>query len=748
MKKLIKANYQQILFVFIAFLAMVLVSAFYTSNIVRKQMLALGEEAMSTAQSTVSASLSNSELIFGNLAEVTEKMLSIGSTNQEVLEYLTETTETYSGDNSDIPYFLKAYGHIRGEWLDGSGWVPPDGYVPEQRPWYIGAVQNGEGIFLTEPYLDADTGGMCITFSRNLVDENGDSYGVLAIDINLTSITDYVESLKIANNGYGILLSDTLHFTTHRDNALIGTSMEEAGGDYPKLAQMIEEGKSITAVRFTDSDGTDSIAFFGTIFNGWHIGMITPRSSYYEQVYVLTLVLGILGFALMSSLSYILVRTRTEKMRSDEESKSKSSFLARMSHEMRTPMNAIIGMTNIAQKTDDINRIQYCLEKINDASVHLLGVINDVLDMSKIEAGKLDLSETDFVFEKMLRQVTTIITFKIDEKHQNLTIQVDDDVPASIVADQQRLAQVITNLLSNSNKFTPEGGNISLRVQRLNDNQGMCNLQIEVADDGIGISKEQQAKLFNSFEQADGSVSRKYGGTGLGLAISKKIVEMMGGTIWIESEIGEGSRFIFTILVAAGNAHESEEQSSIETTEPAAHIAADNPDEVKEQSSVARTEPSPHAAADNADENKEQSSVAATEPSTQGDDEPIFAGKRILLAGDVDINREILITLLSDTGVEIECAEDGRQACDFFASALGEYDLVFMDIHMPEVDGFEATKRIRAMDFPKAKAVPIVAMTANVFREDIEKCLDAGMNDHIGKPIDMNDVIAKMKLYL
>ena len=700
-KELIKGNYQQILFVFIAFLAMVLVSYIYVGNIMRNQMLLIGDASMDTTQTAVSAGLTESELLFANVVQTVESMLSAGKNNKDILEFLQNTNVYFNAERSPLPDFMKIYAYVRGEFLDGSGWVPPPEYSPPQRPWHIGAENNDGRIFFSEPYTDAETGGLCISFSQKLVDVNGTAYGILAVDLKLSRIADYVHNQHIVGNGYGVLIDDKLNFITHRDESLIGVNMAKAGGDYPKLVRMFAEGRPISAVSFTDTDKTDSIIFFRTVFTGWHIGVIIPSFVYYRQVYGLALVLGVLGLGLMTALSYMLVRTRVEKMRSEEENLSKSSFLARMSHEMRTPMNAIIGMTNIARASPDPDKKEYCLNRINDASNHLLGVINDVLDMSKIEAGKLELSETDFTLDSLLKQVETVVNYKIEEKDQSFKIKVADDVPASIVADRQRLAQVITNLVSNANKFTPEGGKIRLYVKRLPDvDKEFCVLQIEVADSGIGISKEQQTRLFRSFEQADGSISRKYGGTGLGLAISKKIIELMGGKAWIESELDQGARFIFTARVGVGLVAQPMEASS---ALPAMEVERDG---------------------------------------------TVLAGKRILLAEDVEINREIVTALLESTGVVIECAENGRIACDMFTAAPDAYDLIFMDIHMPEMDGYEATKCIRALDSPKAASIPIIAMTANVFREDIEKCHAVGMNDHLGKPLNIDEVLSKMNLYL
>jgi CheY-like chemotaxis protein len=383
----------------------------------------------------------------------------------------------------------------------------------------------------------------------------------------------------------------------------------------------------------------------------------------------------------------------------EQSTRAKSDFLSRMSHEIRTPMNAIIGMTAIAKSSDDAARKEYCLDRIGEASRHLLGVINDILDMSKIEADKFELSPDGFDFGKMLHRVVNVINFRVEEKKQKFLIEIGEDIPQNVVADEQRLAQVITNLLSNAVKFTPEEGVITLRAKKILEEDNICTLRVEVQDTGIGISEEQRKRLFTSFEQADGSISRKFGGTGLGLAISKRIVEMMGGSIWIESELGKGASFIF---------------------------------EIKARKGEALAGPLSGADTDGACVNSDG----------------LFAGKRILIAEDVAINREIVQTLIEHTGIDIDFAVDGLEAAEKFSTHPEEYELILMDIQMPGMDGYGATGRIRASGLPRAEAIPIIAMTANVFREDIERCHISGMNDHIGKPIDPDELIAKLRLYL
>jgi signal transduction histidine kinase len=372
---------------------------------------------------------------------------------------------------------------------------------------------------------------------------------------------------------------------------------------------------------------------------------------------------------------------------------AKTMFLSNMSHEMRTPMNAIIGMTAIGKSASDQSRKDYALERINEASSYLLSIINDVLDMAKIDAEKIELVPVNFTLEKTMQKIDDLIRPRAEEKKQRFSISRDPVIPGVLYADEQRLTQVIMNLLSNAVKFTPEGGNVGLDLRLIEERDGIYSIQFTVTDTGIGISPEQQAHLFKPFEQAESGISRVFGGTGLGLAISKRLVELMGSKIEIVSSLGKGSAFSFTIWV-------SRDFSQAGTT------------------------------------------TASKEPEAVTN---LFKNRRILLAEDIDINREIVLALLESTGVIIDCAENGEAAVRMFSQCREGYDLILMDIQMPVMDGVEASRRIR--DLPQAAQVPIIAMTANVFKDDIESYLCAGMNGHIGKPINI-ELIAKLKEFL
>lgn len=395
----------------------------------------------------------------------------------------------------------------------------------------------------------------------------------------------------------------------------------------------------------------------------------------------------------------------TDLKRSREEalaaSKAKSAFLSNMSHEIRTPLNAIIGMTSIGKREKDLAHKNYAFEKIESASAHLLGVINDILDISKIESGKMELSYILFTFTQMLDRVMSVITPRIQEKQQHLSVEIDPAIPKTLFGDDQRLAQVIANILSNASKFTPEKGSIQLQAKLLSAQGDSCRVQLLVKDDGIGMSPQAQSKLFHIFQQAEAGTTRKYGGSGLGLAISKRILELMGGDIWVESAAGEGACFFFTANLG-----------------------------VPEQAEV--------------------TGDSAYQPMLAEGEEPThdFSGRTILLADDIDINLEIAAALLEPTNITIDTATNGKEAVDAFAADPERYDLILMDVQMPEMDGLQATRQIRAIGTPHAAAIPIIAMTANVFKEDIEKCMDAGMNGHLGKPIVINDVLKTLSHHL
>ena len=376
-------------------------------------------------------------------------------------------------------------------------------------------------------------------------------------------------------------------------------------------------------------------------------------------------------------------------------SEAKTEFLSRISHELRTPMNAIIGMTSIAKGSNDAEKIDHCLDRIEVASHHLLSLINDILDMSNMDSHKFTLAISSFELDSLLETVDELVGHRAIDKQLNLTYHRDPAIPNQLIGDRVRILQIISHLMSNAIKFTPSGGDIRLSLKMLELINDDLHLHVEVEDTGIGIDLEQQKKLFTPFHQAKKETAVFYEGTGLGLALVKNMVEQMEGRVGVKSELGKGSVFYCQVKL-----------------------------KVKDLS---------------IDEN-------ITDPHIWSN--LTYSECKLLLAEDNEINQEIALELLNPLGMEIDCALNGQQALEMFCAGDKQYDLILMDIQMPIMDGLQATREIRNSNCENAKGVPILAMTANAFEDDVRACLAAGMNGHISKPIDSALMYQKIGMQL
>jgi signal transduction histidine kinase len=403
---------------------------------------------------------------------------------------------------------------------------------------------------------------------------------------------------------------------------------------------------------------------------------------------VLTVVLIVAAVIVLSAGGLAVILFRKKAMQAESASRAKSSFLSRMSHEMRTPMNAIMGLSRMAAETPDAAKKDEYLDNIAVASKHLRQVIDDVLDLSKIESGKArqELAEIDFF--KEMAGVEQLIRPQVEMKGQTLSFRIDKSIPKIVIGDGTHLRQIVVNLLSNAVKFTPEKGTISLYAEMLSIDDERCLIEWRVKDSGIGMDEATLARLFQPFEQGDNSTTRRYGGTGLGLVISKQFIEMMEGTIRVESVKGKGSEFIFTIRLYLPG-----------TVKAAALKRDDGPYTL-----------------------------------------PDLNGMNFLLVEDAELNRLIAVNLFEGYGAAVDTAKNGLDGYQKFCRNPDKYDIIFMDIQMPIMDGYEAAVKIRASGVKNAATVPIIAMTADVFKEDIEKALSAGMNEHVGKPFETEQI--------
>ena len=620
-----------------------------------------------------------------------------------------------------------------------------------EMDWYTSGKDSQGAIIWSDAYHDPVPDVSMVTATQAMFDADGEFIGVSTADMALDVIRQIVRQVHVGETGHAFLLGRTGEYIYFEgvDKGVTEFMHEDENPAFAALGNYLLGNESGTT-SLIHNDHKNRIYFMTIPSVQWKLGIAIQEdeigSSMRSQM-LLSAAIPLLGlvlsafalvrvaqqlqqvtkkvnavairaaggdldaqievtaqdeFGVMESQLNIMIsnmremRTQLDErlQQAQEASLAKSEFLSRMSHEIRTPINAIIGMTQIAKSTQDTARITECLSKIDIASKQLLSLVNDVLDMSKIEANKLTIEQKPFTFAALVDNVTIIASVKAQEKSQSFEVSIAPEIPVMLLGDELRISQVINNLLSNAVKFTPEGGRVKLAFDIAAKDNNVISLRVVVSDTGIGMSEEQQSKLFESFEQADGSISRRFGGTGLGMAISKRIIDIMGGDITVRSTLGEGSEFTACFTLQATEEKAETEDGSL------------------------------------------------TEM-------PDLSAYTLLLAEDIDINQEIVLALLEDTGVHIECAENGLVACNMMSASPESYDLILMDLQMPEMGGLEATRTIRAMSHAHCQSIPIIAMTANAFQEDIEQCLEAGMNMHIAKPIDselMIRVLAKTLL--
>ena len=535
-------------------------------------------------------------------------------------------------------------------------------------------------------------------------------HAVLAGEVNCTTLNGLRANDILRNNEYKNL---TMHQTNKSDDRCFGVEIGNKG-----LLKLLNRGINVIGADYAQNQ---SYRYTGGLYEYNLADMVQDNLAVFVAAFAILVALIILHLVNQARQRERQVQEK-EAARQELESKNnelaesqralsealdaaenanraKTTFLNNMSHDIRTPMNAIMGFTALAKEhIDDKDQVGDYLQKISVSSRHLLSLINDVLDMSRIESGKMTLEEADVHLPDIVRDLGTIIQSGVASKRIEFTSSMDGIVHEDVITDRLRLNQVLLNILGNAVKFTPDGGHVELRVAELSsESEDIANYEFVVKDDGIGMSEEFQKTVFEAFTREQTSTISGIQGTGLGMAITKEIVDMMGGTIAVSSQEGVGSEFIVRI--------------------PFKVAAASSPDDAVAVE-VSASDISPQA----------QPQLAQRD----------FSGKRVLLVEDNEMNQIIATTILQEHGFEVDLACDGVEAVEKMRQApAGRYDAVLMDVQMPRMDGYEATRRIRALDDAAKAGVPIVAVTANAFEEDANMAREAGMDGHLAKPYDV-----------
>lgn len=658
-------------------------------------------------------------------ADTVDIMVENGESQEKIRQYIVEQTKNQAKDFDEN--FTGIYAYVRGEYIDGLGWVPPDDYDATRRDWYKAAVEANGRTVIVSPYIDAQTHRVVITvcklLSDNMTDDKGE-HNVVALDVIVDHIQDVTEKIDVGGKGYGLVANIDGMIVAHKDSSRNGDNIKASFGE--ELFDSIVNLKNGTVNATVDNE--DCTLFISNVMDQWFVITIVNNDELLESVrsqLLVNIVVSLVIFALISVFYYLGYKNeqaygkkmeemnvsrqkqeyeaevlRLEKLAADEANKAKSGFLADMSHEIRTPINAILGMNEmILRETGEKDVLEYA-RNIKSSGRNLLQLINSILDFSKIEDGKMEIIPVRYSLRDLITYLVNSVKERADEKGLELIINVDPGIPSELKGDDSRIEQVVLNMLTNAVKYTPEGS-VTLTIKDGGRDNDSIKLYVEVADTGIGIKEEDMGRLFESFERLEVIRNRNIEGTGLGISIITRLLALMDSELKVSSVYGKGSVFSFELVQKIENHEPIGEYVTASAGEDAVH-------------SYRESFNAPDA--------------------------------RILIVDDTKMNIMVVANLLKATKVMIDTAENGQYAISLCDNT--KYDVILLDQRMPGLDGTQTLKGIRDLASALNIDTPVICLTADAVRGARERYIADGFSDYLTKPVEGRDLERMLIKYL